>query len=142
MYYKTTALVICSLLALSGCGDTKNEKNEEAHTQKTQEVKPAVKAEPKESKKVIVKKDYTIEEIFNSMCVECHSPDGSGNTEKLTPSMAGESKEEIKAYLLDIEKDKGHIVMQHNRGEILKMGMKYSAEDMAEYMSKKFATKK
>jgi cytochrome c553 len=81
---------------------------------------------------------YTMDEIFNRMCIECHSSDGSGNTEKLTPSMIGQSEEEIRDSLVEIEKDKGHIIMEHNRGEIIKMGMQYSAQDMAKYMHKRF----
>lgn len=83
-------------------------------------------------------KKYTMDEIYNSMCIECHSSNGSGNTEKLTPSMIGQSEVEITQELQDIEADKGHIVMEHNRGEILKKGMQYSAKDMASYMFKRF----
>jgi len=85
-------------------------------------------------------KVYTMEEIYNSMCIECHSADGSGNTEKLTPTMIGQNQAEILQALKDIEADKGHIIMEHNRGEILKMGMQYSAQDMAAYMFDKFQT--
>ncbi|MEA3554259.1 MAG: cytochrome c [Campylobacterota bacterium] len=34
---------------------------------------------------------YTMEQIYNKMCIECHSSDGSGNTDKLTPSMIGQT---------------------------------------------------
>ena len=84
---------------------------------------------------------YTMKQIYNSMCIECHSSNGSGNTEKLTPSMRDESEKEIKEALIDIENDKGHIIMEHNRGEILKMGMQYKADEMARYMHKRFHTK-
>ena len=83
-------------------------------------------------------KTYTMDEIYNSMCVECHSVDGSGNTEKLTPTMQGQSQAEMQVSLEEVEKDQGHIIMEHNRGEILKRGMEYSAKDMAAYMFKRF----
>ncbi len=82
---------------------------------------------------------YSMEHIYNNMCIECHSSDGSGNTQKLTPSMIGQSEKEIEDALIEIEKDQGHIIMEHNRGEIIKMGMKYSAKNMAEYMHKRFS---
>ena len=85
-----------------------------------------------------VKKTYTMDEIYNTMCIECHSADGSGNTEKLTPSMRGQSEADIFQALKDVEADNGHIIMEHNRGEILKKGMEYSAKDMASYMFKRF----
>ncbi len=81
---------------------------------------------------------YSMDEIYNSMCIECHSANGSGNTEKLTPSMRGQSQKEMRDSLVEIEQDKGHIIMEHNRDEILKLGMEYSANDMASYMYKRF----
>ncbi|MEA3512228.1 MAG: hypothetical protein U9R37_01360 [Campylobacterota bacterium] len=81
---------------------------------------------------------YTMEQIYNKMCIECHSSNGSGNTDKLTPSMIGQTQQEIKISLIDIEKDNGHIIMEHNRGKILEMGMKYSASDMSKYMYERF----
>jgi cytochrome c553 len=83
-------------------------------------------------------KKYSMDEIYNLMCIECHSSDGSGNTEKLTPSMVGQSEEEMLSSLIDVENDDGHIIMEHNRGEIIKKGMKYSAKDMAAYMYVRF----
>jgi len=83
-------------------------------------------------------KPYTMEEIYNKMCIECHSSNGSGNEDKLTPSMIGQSQEEIKSDLMDVEKDEGHIIMEHNREKILEMGMTYSAADMSKYMFKRF----
>ncbi|MEA2098734.1 MAG: c-type cytochrome [Campylobacterota bacterium] len=79
-----------------------------------------------------------MDEIYNSMCIECHSSNGSGNTEKLTPTMVGQSETEIRESLVEIEKDKGHIIMEHNRDQILKKGMNYSSKDMASYMYKRF----
>ncbi|MEA2092328.1 MAG: hypothetical protein U9O83_08190 [Campylobacterota bacterium] len=82
---------------------------------------------------------YTMTQIYDNMCIECHSSDGSGNTDKLTPSMIGQSEKEIRDSLIEIEKDNGHIIMEHNRGEIIKMGMEYSAKEMAKYMHKRFS---
>ncbi len=90
------------------------------------------------SSSLIANDTFTMEEIYNKMCIECHSSDGSGNEDKLTPSMIGQSLKEIRTDLLDIEKDKGHIIMEHNREKILEMGMQYSAKDMSEYMFKRF----
>jgi len=81
---------------------------------------------------------YSMEEIYNIMCIECHSSNGSGNTDKLTPSMKDQTLQEISNSLREIEKEKGHIIMEHNRGEIIKQGMKYPAEDMAKYMYERF----
>lgn len=81
---------------------------------------------------------YTMEQIYNNMCIECHGPSGLGNTEKLTPSMKNLSQQEIEDSLLDVEDDNDHVIMEHNRGEILKKGMQYSAKDMASYMFKRF----
>ncbi|MEA1892430.1 MAG: cytochrome c [Campylobacterota bacterium] len=87
------------------------------------------------------KDKFTMDEIYNKMCIECHSSDGSGNTEKLTPSMIGQTEDEIRDTLIEIEKDQGHIIMEHNRGEILKKGMIYSADKMAKYMFNRFNEK-
>lgn len=81
---------------------------------------------------------YTMEQIYNNMCIECHSSNGSGNTEKLTPSMANLSLNEIKESLLEIENEDGHVIMQHNRDQILKKDMKYSAKEMATYLHTRF----
>lgn len=81
---------------------------------------------------------YTMEQIYNNMCIECHSSNGSGNTEKLTPSMADLSLLEIKESLLEIENEDGHVIMQHNRDQILKKGMQYSAQEMASYLHTRF----
>jgi len=34
-------------------------------------------------------KNYSMDDIYQKMCIECHSSDGSGNKDKLTPSMIG-----------------------------------------------------
>ncbi len=130
--YKTALLVI-ALLVLSGCSEEKKEQTKTVQkAPKVQEVKPV------EVKKEIVHKQYTIEEIYNTKCIECHATDGSGNTEKLTPTMIGQSLEEITNSLTDIEDDKGHIVMEHNREKIVDAGMEYGAKDMATYMYNRF----
>ena len=141
MNYKTTTLILSALMLFVGCSDSKTEKTVEVKAQKPVKVEQKVKAEPTPIKEIVVKKDYTIEEIYNTMCVECHSADGTGNTEKLTPSMAALSENEMKDALLEVEKDEGHVIMEHNRGEIIKMGMEYSADDMAKYMFKRFNNK-
>jgi len=139
MNYKTTALIFSALMLLAGCSDEQTQNTSEVKTQKVVKIEQKVKAEAVPVKEIVVKKDYTIEEIYNSMCIECHSDDGSGNTEKLTPSMTTLTQKEIEDALLDVEKDQGHIIMEHNRGEIIKMGMEYSAKNMAEYMFKRFS---
>ncbi|MEA1891664.1 MAG: hypothetical protein U9N33_03030 [Campylobacterota bacterium] len=122
----TTILLLTSTLIFIGCSDTQTDKSPTIEVIKA--TKPAKEA----------KTSYTLDEIYNAMCIQCHASDGSGNTEKLTPTMVGQSEADIKNSLIDIEKDKGHIIMEHNRGEILKMGMEYSPQDMAKYMYKRF----
>lgn len=84
------------------------------------------------------KSDYTMTQIYDKMCIECHSADGSGNTDKLTPSMRDESLQDILVSLKEVEDDNGHVIMNHNRDKILEKGMDYSANEMAEYMFKRF----
>ena len=136
MNYKTITFILTSLIALTGCSDSKTEQTTEVKTQTPLKIIPVT--ETTAPKMVEVKKEYSLDEIYNTMCVECHSSDGSGNTEKLTPSMIGQSQEDMRNSLIEIEKDQGHIIMEHNRGEILKKGMQYSADTMAGYMYKKF----
>lgn len=138
MNYKTTVFVLCSIIAFTGCSDSKTETSQETKVKEITkaEHKPTVAVNaPKEN---LITKEYTMEEIFNSMCIECHRSDGSGNTEKLTPSMIGQSEAEIRDSLLEIEADVKHVVMEHNREKILEQGMEYSAQDMAKYMHTRF----
>ena len=140
MYYKTTAFIFSALILFSGCSESKMEQTVDIKTKEPLKIEQKVEAKITPPKEIIVKKDYTIQEIYNSMCIECHSADGTGNTEKLTPSMAELTEVEMFDALKDVEADKGHIIMEHNRGEILKMGMEYTAEDMAKYMHTRFNT--
>ncbi len=127
--YNISFLVV-SLIFLSACSEQKKEQTKT--TQKVQEVKaPKVK-------ELIVKKTYTMQEIYDTKCITCHQSDGAGNTEMLTPSMIGKSEKEIRDALKDIENDKGHIIMKHNREKIFEEGLEYSAKDMAKYMHKRF----
>ena len=137
MHYKSIIYLITSFLLLSGCSDSTQEVKNETPQKKALKI---IEATPAKTtiEKVVETKVYTIDEIYNSMCIECHSSDGSGNTEKLTPSMAHLSEQEMIAELQEIEADEGHIIMEHNRGKIIKMGMEYKAEDMAAYMFKRF----
>jgi len=132
MHYKSIIFVLSSFILLGGCTDSAQEVKKEAL--KIIEVAP-IKATVE---KVVETKVYTIDEIYNSMCIQCHSSDGSGNTEKLTPSMSHLSEKEMISELQEVEADQGHIIMEHNRGKILKMGMEYHTEDMAKYMFKRF----
>lgn len=136
MKAKTILLLSALSLIITGCSDSQTQE-----ATKIKEIKntTAQKQETQIAQEVSdVKKVYMIAEIYNSMCVECHSSDGSGNTEKLTPSMATLSQKEMQDALLEIENDDGHIIMQHNREQILKMGMQYKAEEMAQYMFTRF----
>ncbi len=133
MNYKTTLFTLSTLLLFSGCSDS-------VQNDQTKEPLKIIHTAPLTAPQSIgtVKKDYSIAEIYDAMCIICHSADGSGNTEKLTPSMEHLSKAEMITALKEVEADQGHIIMEHNRGKILKMGMEYHAEDMAEYMFKRF----
>ena len=133
---KTTSkiLLLSSLLIFIGCGDSQTTNKQISETKTiTNHAKPI-----QTKQETIINKNYTMDEIYNNMCIQCHSTDGSGNTEKLTPSMVGETQQEIEDSLIDIEKDKGHIIMEHNHGEILKKGMNYSPKEMSVYMDKRF----
>ncbi len=141
MNYKTTTLILGALIFFAGCSDSQTQKKAEVETKEPVKIEQKVEAKVTPQEEILVKKDYTIEEIYNSMCIECHSGDGTGNTEKLTPSMATLTQEEMIVALKEVEADQGHVIMEHNRGEILKMGMEYSAEDMAAYMFKRFNNK-
>ena len=137
----STILLLCSTLAFVACSDSSKNTTDKPII-KEEKAKQSVGVTPtiaKEVKPLVEQKhNYTITEIYEAMCIQCHSSDGSGNTEKLTPSMKELSQLEMKDALLEVEKDQGHIIMEHNRGEILKMGMEYSAQDMSEYMFKRF----
>ena len=135
MNSKITSLIISALILLSGCSEEekKDSKTLEELTPKVQ--KKVLKKAPIEE---VVKKIYSVEEIYNTMCIGCHSSDGSGNTEKLTPSMTDFAQKEIFDALKDVEADKGHLIMEYNRGQILKMDMEYSAKEMSEYMYNRF----
>ena len=135
MNYTKVILTLSSLILLSGCSDSEK-KSAIKEPLKIIEVAP-MQAPTKKSTPVAVE-IHTMENIYNTMCIECHSDNGTGNTEKLTPSMEHLSKAEMITALKEVEADQGHIIMEHNRGEILKMGMEYHAEDMAEYMFKRF----
>ena len=141
MNYKTTTLLLGLFMIFAGCSDSQTQKTAEVKSQESIKIEKKIKTVVAPVKEIVLKKEYTIEEIYNSMCIECHSADGTGNTEKLTPSMATLSEDEMRESLEEVEKDQGHIIMEHNRGEILKMGMKYSAEDMAKYMFHRFSKK-
>jgi len=87
---------------------------------------------------LIANSNYTMAQIYEKMCIECHSSNGSGNTDKLTPSMRDETLEDIKISLKEVEDDDGHVIMNHNREKIIEKGMEYSAKDMAQYMFDRF----
>jgi mono/diheme cytochrome c family protein len=138
MNYKATAFVLSALIAFVGCNDSKKEQHTTQPHKAPKHLKIVPVKEVAKAEEVKVKKVYTIDEIYNNMCIECHSTDGSGNTEKLTPSMVGHSEKDIREALLEVEQDKGHVIMEHNREQILKKGMEYSADAMASYMYKRF----
>jgi len=84
---------------------------------------------------------YTMKQIYDEMCIECHRSDGSGNTDKLTPSLKDSTLQEMITSLKDVEKNKDsfdHIIMEHNRDKIIEKGMQYSAKEMSEYMFNRF----
>jgi len=137
MHYKSIIFILSSFILLTGCSDSQQEPQSKSSQKEVLKIIESTSlATP--TQKVITTKVYSIDEVYNSMCIECHSSDGSGNTEKLTPSMTKLSEEEMIKALKEVEADQGHIIMEHNRGKILKMGMEYKAEDMAAYMFKRF----
>jgi len=136
MNYKTSLLSLCAVIILTGCNDIAKESVE----QENQIVTHKSIVQEEKTPKNIVKKDYTIDEIYNEMCITCHNSDGSCNTEKLTPALKDATEIEILTALKEIEDEdaKHHIIMKHNHDQILKMGMNYKAEEMAQYMFKRF----
>ncbi len=141
MNYTTPLLTLCSIILLNGCGDSAKESSKQSITKEPVTVAQKMPAKEMPTTKAIVKKDYTIDEIYEAMCITCHASDGSGNTEKLTPSMSDLSKDEMYRALKEVEDDEGHVIMEHNRGKIIKMGMEYKAQDMSNYMFKRFNQK-
>lgn len=143
MNYKTSILAISFMLLLGGCNDQETSTGEKVVKNPFETAKEKA-AEAKVTHKEVVNnngKVYTMDEIYNAMCIECHSADGSGNTQKLTPSMKSDTEAEIFTALKDVEDDNGHIVMEHNREKIIKKGMEYKADEMASYMFNRFNQK-
>ncbi len=136
MNYKTTILAISSLILLGGCSDSKTDSAQTAQIKEPLKIIHSTPVKAAESPSAT--KEYSIAEVYDAMCIICHSSDGSGNTEKLTPSMKHLTQAEMLSALKEVEADQGHIIMEHNRGEILKMGMEYQADDMAAYMFQRF----
>ena len=97
-------------MLFTGCSDSRTEKTVQTKTQESVKIEKKVKAEASPIKETSTKVEYTIQEIYNAMCIECHNTDGTGNTEKLTPSMATLTQEEMIGALKDVEADKGHII--------------------------------
>ena len=136
MNYKISILAISFIVLFSGCSNQEKITEDKVVKNPFETAKKTVAKTVEE--KVLEKKVYTMNEIYNTMCIECHSANGSGNTEKLTPSMAMSTEAEMIAALIEVEEDKGHVVMEHNRGKIVKMGMEYKAQEMAKYMFNRF----
>ncbi|MFT7002994.1 MAG: cytochrome c553 [Sulfurimonas sp.] len=125
---------IIMILTLSACSDENTTKTIAA-------TETVAASEPVASTEAVAESapiKYTMEQVYNEMCIKCHSTDGSGNTERLVPSMKGFAQNEIEEALLEVEDDNGHVVMEHNREQILKKGMEYSAKEMSAYMFKRF----
>jgi len=94
---------------------------------------------------------YTTSEVYQQMCANCHGQKAQGNAE---PNKHGKPKGpplntlklyELKLALTDI-KDGGlnqssgtdHEVMGHNNKAIVKKGMDYDTDAMAEYIYNNF----
>lgn len=141
---KTQFLAIITLTAIIfvGCSNPKDADDDNTDIMSAQPAKN-ITSKPKpqtasDENAVVEKKSYTLDEIYNTMCIECHSDDGSGNTDKLTPSMRGMELTETETALKDVEQEEGHVIMQHNREKIIQMGMEYDAKEMAKYMFDRF----
>lgn len=91
---------------------------------------------------------YSVAEIYNQMCSNCHGLKAEGNPEKKGPSLNDMSKNELEMELYDLQSDgfqssgSGNEVMSHNQQKIEDKGMIYHPEDMANYIYHNFNTDK
>jgi cytochrome c553 len=143
MKLTSTILLSVSTLFLLGCSDSNTQQIKQVSTDNSPTKKIEVEVKKKDktakiSKEIENKQEYTLHETYEYMCKECHSKDGSGNPDKLTPSMVDNSQDEIYEALVEVEEGEGHIIMEYNHGEIIKMGMQYPPKDMAKYMYERF----
>jgi len=85
-------------------------------------------------------KEYSVSEIYNQMCVNCHGKKAEGNPKKKGPSLNDMSKQELSYELFDLvangsqSSGSNHEVMEHNQKKIVKKGMTYHPDDMASYI--------
>ncbi len=123
----TIILGLSTLLLMSGCTESAK-KSEEIKSYK-----------------------YSTEQVYTEMCVKCHGLQGEGvaelakNGKPKGPAINDQEVYELKLSLTDIKNGglnqssgTDHEVMEHNFKAILKKGMDYDTDAMAEYIFNNF----
>ena len=93
-------------------------------------------------------KEYSVAEIYDQMCSNCHGMKAEGNPKKKGPSLNDMSKHELSYELFDLvangsqSSGSDHEVMEHNQKKIIKKGMTYHPDDMALYIYSTFGVNK
>lgn len=84
--------------------------------------------------------------VYNKVCASCHGKHGEGNKNiPDAPALNKLTKEELVSKLSEIKGEgfgKYHEKMADNQKIIELRGMKYSSEEMAEYIANKLSKKK
>ena len=93
-------------------------------------------------------KQYSVAEIYDQMCSNCHGVNAEGNPEKKGPSLNDMTKNELAYELFDLvangsqSSGSSNEVMEHNQKKIMKKGMTYHPDDMALYIYSNFNNNK
>lgn len=89
-------------------------------------------------------KEYSVAEVYDQMCSNCHGVNAEGNPEKKGPSLNDMSKNELAYELFDLvangsqSSGSSNEIMEHNQKKIMKKGMTYHPDDMALYIYTNF----
>ncbi len=123
-------LGLTTLVLITGCSE-KAKKTEEVKTYK-----------------------YSTEQVYNDMCVKCHGKQGEGvaelakNGKPKGPAINDQEVYELKLSITDIKSGglnqssgSDHDVMEHNYKAIVKKGMDYDTDSMANYIFDNFYQK-
>lgn len=101
--------------------------------------------ETKEEKKVVTYK-YTTAEVYTNMCAKCHGDQAQGNPKKKGPALNDQTVQDLKLGIEDFKNGGNgvnssgseHEVMEHNYKSIIKKGMDYDTDAMAQYIYDNF----
>ncbi len=97
---------------------------------------------------------YTTEQVYKEMCIKCHGDHGQGvselakNGKPKGPALNDQEVYELKLSITDIKSGglnqssgTDHDVMEHNYKAIVKKGMDYDTDAMANYIFNNFHKK-